>query len=73
MNAKPHKMTKPPVIGINVPLYSCPIMEARISDKTEDAAPIMAEAIPATCPIGSIAIAFKLPNKVPNNKNKMQA
>lgn len=35
-----------------------------------EAAPIIADAIPATCPIGSIAIAFKLPNKVPNNKIK---
>ena len=71
--AKPHKITKPLVIGNNVPLYNCPIIEARIKDYTEDDAPIIAEAIPATCPIGSIAIAFKLPNKVPNNKNRMHA
>jgi hypothetical protein len=30
-------MTKPQVIGISVPLYNCPIIEARISDNTDEA------------------------------------
>lgn len=48
---KPHKITKPQVIGTSVPLYSCPIIDARIKDNIEDDAPIIADAIPAKIPI----------------------
>ena len=44
-----------------------------ISDNTDDREPIIADAIPATCPIGSIAMAFRFPKTRPKLKNKIAA
>lgn len=66
-------ITKPPEIGIKVLLYIWPMMVPIPIDMIADTEPITAEAIPATCPIGSIARELTLPNNKPKQKNKIDA
>src|SRR5688572_23433593 len=66
--------TKNPVVmGIRVLLYICPIAVPIHIEIMEETEPMMAAAIPATCPIGSIAMAFRLPKIKPKQKNNTVA
>ena len=64
---------KPVAIGINVPSYICPINVPIVMDIIDETQPVIAAAIPAICPIGSIASAFRFPKVNPKQKNKTAA
>ena len=68
MQAKVLNTRKPQVTGINVLLYNWPIAVPITNAIIEETEPIIAAAIPATCPIGSIAIALVLPKINPKQK-----
>ena len=63
----------PDAKGMSVPSYICPKVDPRVRDMTDDTAPKKADASPAICPMGSIAIAFMLPKVSPKQKNIMDA
>ena len=55
--------------GITVPLNICPIIVPNKIAINNPMDPITLAAIPAICPRGSIAKAFKFPNNIPKQKN----
>ncbi len=68
-NVKAPKIAKPKTMGSTVPSYAMPISVPKGTAIREDREPTTAAPTPATCPNGSIAKEFRLPNKIPMLNN----